>query len=192
MRKVDRSTVHSPIRKVVRPVFGEGGAYIFTNAEAAALVARFTTQPTNARKALIDTFVGSLKTAGVWSKLDALYVTAQFDAQAAQRNWIADQYNLTPANAPTFTADRGYAGNGTSAHLTTGALRNAMSKFTQDSASIGAWERSEVAAGFLVGTATGAIARIQGRVGGLAGGRLNSTSNERISESAAQWRADQP
>lgn len=121
---------------------GVGGGYAFTNAEASALVARFTTPPTDARKALIDNLVGSLKTAGVWSKLDALYVMAAADAQAARQNWIADQYNLTAVAGPTFTADQGYTGNGSSAYLTTALNLSTAAKFTQDSACLGLYSRT--------------------------------------------------
>lgn len=120
------------------------GGYVFSNAEAAALVARFTTPPTSARKGLIDTLVGSLKTAGVWSKLDALYVMAAADAQAAQRNWIADAYNLSPVNGPTFVADRGYTGDGSSSRLDTGfnPTTAPSGKYLQNSASFSAWSRT--------------------------------------------------
>jgi len=87
---------------------------------ANALFARFTTPPTAQRAQLINTLILSLKTAGVWAKLDALYMMAAADAQAAQRNWVADQYNLIPTSSPTFTADQGYAGNGSSSYLNTG------------------------------------------------------------------------
>jgi hypothetical protein len=122
-------------------------SYRFVNAEAAALVARFTTQPTNARKSLIDTVVGALKTAGVWTKLDALYVMAALDAQAAQRNWIADLYNLTAIASPTFTVDRGYQSDGVSSYLTTGFNPSTAPspKFTQNSASFGFWSRTNLA-----------------------------------------------
>jgi hypothetical protein len=113
-------------------------------AEAAKLFARFTTAPTGARKTLINNLIRSLKQAGIWSKLDAFYVMAAADAQAAQRNWIADQYNLTPTNSPTFTADRGYAGNGTSSYLATGFTPSSAPspKLVQNSASLGVWSRT--------------------------------------------------
>lgn len=84
-----------------------------------ALFARFTTPPTYARKVLINNLIGSLIAAGVWGKLDALYLLAAADAQAARQNWVANQYNITAVNSPTFTTDRGYAGNGTSSYLRT-------------------------------------------------------------------------
>jgi hypothetical protein len=129
---------------LVNPGYGpialnEGVGYTFVNAEASALVARFTTPPTIARKALIDTLVGALKTAGVWSKLDALWLLAAADSQAARQNWIADQYNLTAVASPTFTADRGYTPDGASSYLRTGFNPSTASspKFVQNSASLG-------------------------------------------------------
>lgn len=121
--------------------------YTFVNAEASALAARFTTPPTDARKALIDNLVGSLKTAGVFAKLDALYVMAAADSQAARQNWIADQYNLTAVSSPTFTADRGYAGDGAASNLGTGfnPATAVSPKYAQNSASVGVWSRTNLA-----------------------------------------------
>lgn len=118
-----------------------GGGYVFTNAEAEALVARFTTPPTNARKGLIDTLVGSIKTAGVWSKLDCLWLTAAADSQAARQNWLGDQYNLTPVSAPSFTPDRGYTPDGATSYLRTGfnPTTAVAPKFVQNSAGFGFW-----------------------------------------------------
>jgi hypothetical protein len=106
-----------------------------------ALVARFTTPPSLARTVLINTLIGSLVTAGVWGKLDALYVMAQYDAQAAQQNWVANQYNLAVAvGVPVFTADRGYATNGTTSCLTTGFNPvTAAGKLSLNSAYMGVW-----------------------------------------------------
>jgi hypothetical protein len=127
-----------------------GGApiYTFTNSEAGALVARFTVQPTNARKALIDNLVGSLKTAGVWTKLDALHVLAAHDAQAARQNWVADAYNLTAVAAPTFTTDRGYQGDGSSSYLDTGfnPTTAVTPQFVQNSGHLSVWSRTSGAA----------------------------------------------
>lgn len=120
-----------------------GGGYAFVNAEAADVAARFTTPPTNARKALIDNMVGALKTGGVWPKGDGLYLVAGADSQAARRNWIADQYNLTAVSAPTFTADQGYAGNGSTSYLTSGFNPvTAGGKFALNSASLFVWVRN--------------------------------------------------
>jgi hypothetical protein len=87
---------------------------------AAALIARMSVSPSDARVALIDTLVRALKGAGVWARLDLLYVLAAHDAQAARLNWVQSAYALSAVNSPGFTADRGYAGNGTTSYLDTG------------------------------------------------------------------------
>lgn len=120
---------------------GGGASY---SPEAQALFARFTTPPTDARKVLINNLIVALIAAGIWGKLDALYLTAAADSQAARRNWIADQYNLTAVAAPTFAADRGYTGDGASSQLDTN-LNPATAitpQYLQNSAHISAWGRT--------------------------------------------------
>lgn len=158
-----------------------GGGAAFSD-EALALFARFSTPPTDARKALINTLIVALKDGGVWSKLDTLYVMAAADAQAAQRNWVADQYNLTEVASPTFTADRGYASNGSTSYLTTGFIpRTAPSaKMTQNSGHLSVWDRTSRAAtdGYIMGANDGAVrTAIWTRgVGDLAYLRVNDTA----------------
>lgn len=150
-----------------------GGGYKFTNPEAQALVARFATQPTSARKQRIDTFWSAAK-AGGWSAHFALWAPAASNEQAAQINWMGDLYNLTPVNNPDFTANVGFAGDGLSTYLTTGILLNALANF-QDNASIWAWCSEEVTNAYILGTIAGGVTRIQPRSAGQAGGRLNGT-----------------
>jgi len=135
-----------------RLLLKKGGRLILQNpppafsyeAETTALLARFSVQPDETRALLINALIASLKTAGVWSKLDAFYVMAAHDAQAAQRNWIQNAYNLSAVSSPTFTTDRGYAGNGSSSYLDTGfnPVTAPTPKFVQNSASFGAWSRT--------------------------------------------------
>jgi hypothetical protein len=124
-----------------------GGAGVSYDAAASALFGRFTTPPSDARKGQINTLITALKTAGVWAKLDALYVMAAADTQAAMRNWIADAYNLTTSAAPTFVADRGYTGNASSQFLTTSFNpATAISpKFVQNSGAIGVYVLTNIA-----------------------------------------------
>ena len=103
-----------------------------------------TTTPTEARKSLINATVISLKAAGVWDALDTLWVLAAADAQAARLNWITPGVNnASSANSPTFTADRGYAGDGSTARLT-GPVMTTLIKFTQNSGHIGAWVNTDM------------------------------------------------
>lgn len=94
--------------------------------DVALLISRMTTPPTSGRATAIETFIAALVTAGVWDKLDLLYVLAAADAQAAGLNWKRPLENALTvgAGAPNFTADRGYQGNGTSEYLTTGFSPN--------------------------------------------------------------------
>lgn len=132
--------------RYITRIEGVGVAY---SAEATALFARFSTPPDAARKLLIDNLIVSLKDAGVWSKLDALYVMAAADAQAAQRNWIGDIFNLTPQDSPTFAADRGYTGDGSTSYLNTGFNPSTAvaPKYTITSGHIGLVSRTNLANG---------------------------------------------
>ena len=150
-----RSVLRSPLRSVLRPTIGEGGgAY---EAEASALFARFTTPPTDTRKGQINTLIKALKTAGVWTKLDALYLMAAADSQAARQNWIADQYNLSAVSGPTFAADQGYTGDASAAYLDTGfnPATATSPKYLLNSASLAFWCRTNtIIAGYEAGNST--------------------------------------
>lgn len=105
-----------------------------------SLISRMTTPPTSARALLINAAIVSLKAAGVWTKMDALWFFAAADSQAALLNWVSASYTPSLVNAPTFTADRGYAGNGTSSYLNTTykPLSNGVN-YQKNSASFGVW-----------------------------------------------------
>lgn len=123
---------------------GGGNPFAGGTFEAAtiALLARFTTPATPQRQVQINTLISALVSSGVWTKLDALYVMAAADAQAAQRNWIANSFNLSvAAGSPVFTADRGYATDGAASKLTTSFNPTTASspKFVLDDASAHVW-----------------------------------------------------
>lgn len=120
-----------------------GGGY---SAEASALFARITTPPSDARKVLINNLIVSLKTAGVWAKLDAFYVLAAADAQSSLLNWVSTSYNLTAVNSPTFVIDRHYVGDGSTSYLSTGfnPTTAVSPKFTQNSGALFQWSRTDL------------------------------------------------
>lgn len=146
----------------LRPGLGLGqtGRVVY-EPEATALFLRFTTPPTGARKIRINNLIRTLKSGGGWAKLDAFYVLAAANAQASGLNWIADAYNLTPVNSPTFTADRGYTGNGSSSYLNTGYNPTTAvgAKLALNSGHVAAWNlTSRSAAGTaLIGSRNTAI-----------------------------------
>jgi hypothetical protein len=119
-------------------------AYPFVNSEAATLVANMITPPSDTRKGHIDTFIGALKSAGVWAKLDVLYVMAAHDSQAANLNWKTPAtFPLVLTNSPTFTVDQGYKGNGTSTQISSAynATTFPSPQYTQDDACVGVYMR---------------------------------------------------
>jgi hypothetical protein len=105
------------------------------------LVAAMTGAPTDLRKGYIARLIGALYAASVWSKMDFLYITAAHDATAAGLNWKAPaSFVLSLVNSPTFTADRGYNGDGSTSNLNTGwkPATNGV-QYTQNAAHIGTY-----------------------------------------------------
>lgn len=95
---------------------GGGGGPSY-DADASALFVRMSVPPDDARKGVINTLIVGLKAAGIWTVLDAIWLIAAHDAQAARLNWKGDVNNISAVNSPTFTVDRGYAGDGASSYL---------------------------------------------------------------------------
>lgn len=119
-----------------------------------ALIGRMTTKPTTARATLIARTITRLRAAGVWSKHDALWVMAGHHEQASRLDWKGTPaFTLTPADtntstpsAPSFTADRGWTGNGTTTYLDTNWDPSVHGRgFTLNAASIRAWVRTNLA-----------------------------------------------
>lgn len=116
-------------RNRTNPNVADGAGYCFRGhtatavsaycAEATALFARMTTPPTETRKGQINTLITSLKTAGVWTKLDVLYVFAAADQQAALLNWKENDNNATAESSPSFVADSGFKGDGSTSWVNT-------------------------------------------------------------------------
>lgn len=134
-------TVSNGLLTLGFPFVVTGTVAIPYRADSLALFARMTTQPDATRKEAYDTFYAEAEASGVLAYLDFLYIFAAHDEQAACLNLIADQYNATPVNSPTFVADGYYQGNGTSSYLDTGfnPTTAVSPKFAQNTALIGVW-----------------------------------------------------
>ena len=80
------------------------------------------TAPSAAQQTLQNTLVEDLKTAGVWSKLDALYIMANDGSSDFGRlNWASPSaFELSEVSSPTFTSNQGFTGNGSSSTLDSG------------------------------------------------------------------------
>lgn len=100
------------------------------------------TAPSASQQTLQNTLVTDLKTAGVWDKLDALYVFAtDGDSDYATLNFVApSSFQATKVNSPTFTANEGFTGNGSSAYLDTNLNASTdTTNYTQNDASFGGY-----------------------------------------------------
>src|SRR5574342_691619 len=111
------------------------------SAEASQFFSRLATQPVSARKTLYATMIDALVAGGIWSKVDVLKVYAAADSPTALVNLKSASFTGTLINAPTFTVDRGYAGNGSTSYVDTNFNPTTATtpNFTQDSAHMGAW-----------------------------------------------------
>ena len=72
-----------------------------------------------ARMVMVDTFVAAEKAAGTWAKTDEYWIFA--GENAAQALTSLKQARLaTAVSSPTFTANKGYAGDGLASYVNTG------------------------------------------------------------------------
>jgi hypothetical protein len=134
-------------------------------AETNAFFARLATPPSAARKAQYDTLIKALLAAGVWAKLDVLYVFAAVDQATALTNLVQATFGGTAAGAPTFTVDQGFTGASTK-YIDSGfnPTTAVSPKYVQDNASIFAWGNLVTAsAGPLVGLVSGTNVQLFGR-----------------------------
>jgi hypothetical protein len=93
-----------------------------TDSEATAFFVRSGTL-TPGRKALINTFMAGVKAdlglATLATGFDCLWLLANETSAAGYENLAKDDHHCTEAGTGTFTADQGYAGNGTTGFLET-------------------------------------------------------------------------
>jgi hypothetical protein len=67
-----------------------------------------------------NTLVISLKSAGIWNKLDILKIYATNNSNMATLNWkVPASHQTTLVNSPTFTTNQGFKGNASTSYLNT-------------------------------------------------------------------------
>lgn len=108
--------------------------------DARSFLAACTGSVPNYWRLAVNQLVKDLKACGAWSKLDAAYLLAAPDTQAARLNLVnPTQTLLVETNSPAFAAFTGYTGNGSNASLNGPVNMNAMTNFTQNSGHICAY-----------------------------------------------------
>lgn len=96
-----------------------------------------TVQPSGLQKARLDNYLFKpLVATGIFSELDRLWIFAS----ETQANGLISLVNptataITEVNSPTWTQFQGYDFNGTTQYLNTNVAVNALTKYTQNSAS---------------------------------------------------------
>jgi hypothetical protein len=107
------------------------------DADAASYLNAQTTPPSSTERSLVDALVKGLKADGIWTKIDRLSLLAAETAQAARLDLRNPAKSMVATNLPTFTANRGYTGDASSAFLDFGEpLAFSGANFVQDSGSI--------------------------------------------------------
>lgn len=123
---------------------GQAATLTKMEAESVTLFASMSVAPDSARKVIINTLIKALKDAGVWTKMDALWVLAAHDEQAGRLNWKdPGNFTITVVNSWTFTTDRGFAGDGISGAGDTGfVVATHGVQLTQNDAHLAVYQRT--------------------------------------------------
>jgi len=139
----------------------------------------WSVKPSTAVADAMNTMVQSLVSAGVWTKLDCLYILAAHAETESLTNWVnPGTYDISKVGSPTFTAYEGFLGS-TSNYLNTGF--NPIShgvQWSQNSAVMGLYSRTDVSSSaYDMGYDGSSDVTIQSNSGGNALGKINSATN---------------
>lgn len=104
-----------------------------------AYVAAMTTAPSEAQKSVLQYLFDRLKGAGLWAKIDQMYLAARAPAeQAANLNIKNPAQVAVPTNTPVWSND-GYRMSGASSHVAFATNLAAGPLYVQNSGHIGIW-----------------------------------------------------
>ena len=114
--------------------------------ESEAIFAAMGTQPSDARKRIIDNLVRGLKDDGIWDILDFLYVLAAHAENSSLINWLnPGTFDATNVHSTAYTVDQGYTGDGANDYLNTNYNPNTDGiNYLQDDASAGVYVMTNV------------------------------------------------
>ena len=128
------------------------------DADAQTYFDAMTGPATESVKGIVDALVRGLKDDGNWTFLDWLSLSAAHDSQAGLINLKNPTQVATLVNAPTFTTDRGFTGDGATSYIDFGWNPTTASSpnFVQNDASMGVWIGTDATSGtqYDMGTST--------------------------------------
>jgi len=116
---------------------------------ARAYFLAMTTQPDAARKALIDTLFKGLESDGTLPLLDWLCLLASHDSQSGLLNAKQPSKTGTLVGTVTFTADKGFKGDGSTGYILLENAQAAGNQSSTNSASQGVYCNLSVGTGFV-------------------------------------------
>lgn len=133
---------------LVQTSVGGGGC-----SQATAFIARETS---HVNDTIYTTMICGMVTDGVWAKLDLLYFFAAPNSTDALLNMVGATTTSLSATAPTFTANTGFTGNGTSAQINATGYTISSGHCVQNSCALFAWNNTPGAAdnGVLIGNSS--------------------------------------
>jgi len=116
--------------------------------DALAYFEQLTPQPSLLYKIAINNLILKLKSDGNWDKLDRLWIFATEYQQHATVSLInPTSAQISEISSPSWTADQGYTGNGSSSYLKSNFIPSSDSvQGTQDSTSFGVYLRTNTGA----------------------------------------------
>jgi hypothetical protein len=162
---------------------GGSSGYPYVNTETQTYVEAMGVEPDDTRKGVVDTLVGSLKSAGVFTKLNFMHLYAAHDADAALINLInPGTFDGTISNSPTFTVDRGYTTNGTTSYIDCHFNPQTLTApYALNSASMGVWSLTSAStAGYDMGFYSSQGIMIACNISGTSYSRCNSAGFDSI------------
>lgn len=115
---------------------------------------RLTVQPSLAWKTAFNTMIVGMKADGNFSLLDRFWIFATEQQQHARVS-VANpgSTNITEANAPTWTANQGYTGNGTTSYLDLNYTPSSQGvNYLLSNSAVMCYSRTSVAAGTVIET----------------------------------------
>lgn len=125
-----------PVTFIQSGRFAAAGGY---DADASALFARWGTDPGSTRKQLYSDCIAGLKSDSVWSLIDEVQLYGAHTQADGLLGW-KNVVNATLVNSPTFTTDRGVAGDGSTSYINTGFQPSTLGvNYTTNSACFGAY-----------------------------------------------------
>lgn len=104
-------------------------------------------QPSDEFKEAVNALVIELKANEIWAKLDRFWIFACEEKHHARVSSVnPESTRITEINAPTWTVDQGYTGDGVSSYLVSNYnMLNSSIQYTQNSGSMGIYVRNNLA-----------------------------------------------